>query len=359
MPSVTTSAPTIEALTATPVAPTVVDEAARREPPPPPTIMPDIPSAMPTPRMPLPIIDAELNAAVDAGAPPIDAPTPAIDAVSPAADGTSAAPSPAPDAIDDTTSSEDAKGEAGTNAAPPALVAALDALSFTPEQKKALAAAATLETLSPEEEVSVVGLALIVDGQASAQATVSDVPAVELKPGALLYAKCSIPDTLSLRIVAEASPTIVAVWDSSAEGVLAATPDLVEQLKRSSDRTQAIAGSTMGPVGERLDEGLRAHVIEQLEVRAFAPHEVIAPVGQPVPGMVIVGVGTVELEGDGGTERLGPGEFLFATEVLGGGAAPATASAGPKGAIVLFGERAAAKELLVACPPLLEVFAGM
>jgi hypothetical protein len=58
-------------------------------------------------------------------------------------------------------------------------------------------------------------------------------------------------------------------------------------------------------------------------------------------------------------ERLGPGDFLFATEVLGGGLAPTTARAGPRGAIVLFGARAVAHELLVTCPPLLEVFAGM
>jgi hypothetical protein len=95
-------------------------------------------------------------------------------------------------------------------------------------------------------------------------------------------------------------------------------------------------------------------------VQVLVPNEVIATAGQPVPGMVIVGVGAVELEGENGdNERLGPGEFLFATEVLGGGPAPTTARAGPRGAIVLFGGRAVAHELLVTCPPLLEVFAGM
>jgi CRP-like cAMP-binding protein len=123
---------------------------------------------------------------------------------------------------------------------------------------------------------------------------------------------------------------------------------------------QAIAGCTMGPVGDRLDESLRALAIDQLEVRVLGPNEVIAAAGQPVPGMVIVGVGVVELEGnDGASERLGPGDFLFATQVLGGGAAPTTARAGAKGAILLFGARAVAHELLVTCPPLLEVFAGM
>jgi len=160
--------------------------------------------------------------------------------------------------------------------------------------------------------------------------------------------------------VAEADPTIIALWDASADEVLAATPDVALDLKRASDRTQAIAGCTMGPVGERHDEGLRATATDQLEVRVLAPNEIIASAGQPVPGMVIVGVGVVELDGDGVTgERLGPGDFLFATQVLGGGPAPATARAGAKGAILLFGARAVAHELLVTCPPLLEVFAGM
>ncbi len=192
------------------------------------------------------------------------------------------------------------------------------------------------------------------------QATVADVVAVPLKPGELLYAKSSIADALSLRLVAESEPTVVALWDQAAVDVLEATPDLAERLKQASDRVQAIAGCTMGPVGERLDEGLRAVAIDKLEVRVLGANEVIAIAGQAVPGMVIVGVGVVEVEGDNGeADRLGPGDFLFATEVLGGGTAPATARAGAKGAIVLFGARDVAHELLVTCPPLLEVFAGM
>jgi CRP-like cAMP-binding protein len=63
----------------------------------------------------------------------------------------------------------------------------------------------------------------------------------------------------------------------------------------------------------------------------------------------------------GGKEisRLGPGDILFPTEVLGADAAPATARAGDGGAVILFGERHVVHELLVSCPPLLEIFAGM
>jgi hypothetical protein len=331
MPSVTTSAPPLEALTT----PNPGTEVERRDPPPPPTILPDLAAAVPTPTV-TEIESAELVS---------DVPPP---------------PSSVPQPIE-LTSADDVPIEPPVPIeGPPALVAALGKLPLTHAQKVALARTATIESLASEEDVSIGCLALLLDGAGSVQAAVTDVTAVALKTGDFLYARSSIADTLSLRIVAEADPTIIALWDASADEVLAATPDVALDLKRASDRTQAIAGCTMGPVGERLDEGLRATAIDQLEVRVLAPNEIIASAGQPVPGMVIVGVGVVELDGDGVTgERLGPGDFLFASQVLGGGPAPATAKAGAKGAILLFGARAVAHELLVTCPPLLEVFAGM
>jgi hypothetical protein len=228
----------------------------------------------------------------------------------------------------------------------------------TEEQQRALFASATIESIAAEEEVSITGLALVIDGLATVQATISDVPAGALKPGEAIYAKSSIPDFLSLRLVAEADPTKIVVWDLDAvQAAFGGSSSLLDELTQASNRVQAIAGCTMGPLGDRLDESLRASAIERLEVRVLQPEEVIASAGLPVPGMIIVGTGSVELEQ--GDTRLGPGDFLFATEVLGGEAAPDTARAGAKGAIIFFGARALAQELLVSCPPLLEIFAGM
>jgi hypothetical protein len=79
-----------------------------------------------------------------------------------------------------------------------------------------------------------------------------------------------------------------------------------------------------------------------------------------MPGLILVGVGELELvDGDTVKGSVGSGDFLFAGEILGAGAAPSTARAGAGGALVLFGDRNIAQELLVTCPPLLEVFAGM
>ncbi len=382
MPSVTTSAPTIDVLTQH--GPTAESAYERADPPPPPTIVPDLDGS--TPGVPLVGPEDEITAQrevkhlaeedevtaqsqvnrsveteieVDEATPlPVFAPVASgIDLTTDDApeEPARAAESAAEAAVE--SASETAEETGGV---PVALIAALDALPLTSDQKRRLAETATIESLSAEEDVSVGCLALVIDGQASAQATVSDVTAVAIGPGELLYAQSSIEETLSLRLVAEADPTTIALWDHGADAVLADTPDLVDRLKRASDRTQAVAGCTMGPLGEQLDEGLRAVALDKLEVRVLSPNEVIATKGQLVPGMVIVGVGIVEIEGDNGeADRLGPGDFLFASEVLHGGTAPATARAGSKGAIVLFGGRAAAHELLVTCPPLLEVFAGM
>jgi hypothetical protein len=206
------------------------------------------------------------------------------------------------------------------------------------------------------------GLAFVITGQAAVLATVAEASAGVLRPGELLYAKSPIAETVSLRLVAEAESTQIALWDAkTAEEALSASPELHERLKVASARVQAVVGCSMGAMGERLDESLRTLAIERLETRILQPNEVLASAGLPVPGLVIVGVGTVELDDDGERvrDRLVAGDFLFATEVLGAEAAPATARAGAKGAIVLFGPRAVAHELLVTCPPLLEIFAGM
>jgi hypothetical protein len=307
MPSVTTSAPPLETLTRGSAA---SQDAGRRVSPPPPTIQPEFSSSPPTPRFPSPLPGSAHNA------------SPVIDA---------------------------------------SLLAALSAIAeLTDDQKRDLAATAVLEKLASEEDVTIGGLALVIEGRAGAQATVADVTAVALNQGELLYARSSIPDSLSIRLVAESEPTTVATWEARvADDILASTPELLEKLKRISDRIQAIAGCMIGAMGERLDDAVRGAAIDKLLVRALKPHDLIAEAGQPVPGMVIIGVGSVDLAGKNGKgQRLGPGEFLFAGQVLGGGLAPTTARAGAKGAIVLYGGRAITHELIVTCPPLVELLAG-
>jgi hypothetical protein len=333
MPSVTTSAPPLEELTSHPPAREVPHDA-----PPPPTITPEV-DVRPEPE-PEPAHEHEHETA------------PAHEHEHETAAAHEHEPADAPELVAPPEPLAEPELEA------PFFLGALEASGeLTDAQRRELFRSVTVQSISADEELKVTGLALVIDGVVSVQATVSDVAAGTLKAGEALYAKCSIPDAMSLRLVAEADPTKVAIWDLDAiEAALAGSSTLIEGLMQASNRIQAIAGCTMGPLGDRLDEGLRTSAIERLEVRVLQPDEIVASAGLPVPGMIIVGIGTVELErGD----RLGPGDFLFATEVLGGESAPSTARAGAKGAIIFFGARALAQELLVSCPPLLEIFAGM
>jgi CRP-like cAMP-binding protein len=139
-------------------------------------------------------------------------------------------------------------------------------------------------------------------------------------------------------------------------------PWVEDDLRTAGDRHQALVGVTMGPLGERLDPSLRAIVTDRLNVRTLAEHEVCAAGGAPVVGLLVVGAGEIELLGEDGQPKgsaLSPGEFLFAAEALRAAPAPSTARASKGGAIVLFADRNVTQELLVTCPPLLEIFAGM
>jgi len=105
-----------------------------------------------------------------------------------------------------------------------------------------------------------------------------------------------------------------------------------------------------------LDRGEVAQELLLLGAPEIRGHGALA--GVAVDGDADVGLELVD--GDGKVAGVvGSGEFLFPTEVLGGGNAPNTARAGSGGALILFGDRKIAQELLVTCPPLLEVFAGM
>jgi CRP-like cAMP-binding protein len=126
-----------------------------------------------------------------------------------------------------------------------------------------------------------------------------------------------------------------------------------------ADHYQALAGVTMGAMGDRLDDALRGMVTEKCEVRALLGGDLLVKQGSPVGGLFIVGVGRIEiLENDEVIDELGPGDFLFSAQVLSVGSAPATARAAKGGALVLYANRMAAHELMVSVPPLLEILAG-
>ncbi len=237
----------------------------------------------------------------------------------------------------------------------------VEAFADLPDDARlAFASAARVTELAEGEEVSSFALAYIVSGSVDVAATMVDAPAARLHSGAVLRSRGTIEDGIPTRLIGVRSG-VVATWTHAAvEEAFRTCPWVEEDLRVAADRIQALAGITIGPLGERLDASIRGQILERLAMRALTPGEVVVRAGEPMPGLLLVGAGQLEVvEGDGVVGVVASGEFLFPTEVLGGGNAPKGARAGSGGALILFGDRMVAQELLVTCPPLLEVFAGM
>lgn len=242
---------------------------------------------------------------------------------------------------------------------PPALSISLDEVSafvdLTEDAQAELAKLARVEKLREGEELNATGLLLVVEGVAHIQPAIWDATAAIAKAHEVIYAEGSLEQNFPLRVVAEEGPLEVAIWsDEVIAEALANLPWVMDELRAQADRIQALAGASLGSIGERLDAMLRGQVLDRLRVRVLDEGEVIAHEGKPVPGMVIVGAGALEL----GAEKLHPGDLLFPREILGGGVAPSMVRAAPGGALILFGDRHLAQELLVTWPPLLEIFAA-
>ena len=224
----------------------------------------------------------------------------------------------------------------------------------------ALAKAATLTILSTDEEVGSFGAALVTRGRVGIMPAIADVASSVAKPGDVVFTRGTLNEGVSLRVVALENQTAVASWSEAAlQAAMADCPWVADELRLVADRFQAQAGTVLGPIGERFDDTLRELVLSRLEVKAYAAGETIVETGKPVPGLHVVGGGRVELVSAAGeATEAGPGEFLFAAQVLGGGRAHATARAGKDGALILFTPRSVAHELLLSVPPLIEILAG-
>jgi hypothetical protein len=144
---------------------------------------------------------------------------------------------------------------------------------------------------------------------------------------------------VALRVVAGPSGARVAVWEQAVlDEALHACTWVLEELKAEADRLQALAGATMGPLGD-LDETLREQVLSRLSVR-------VAPAREPVdtdPAVALVCVGSVEVHAgvrDGGPSEGPPNPpvLVRAGEALLPRADVGEARAGAQGALLLVGD---------------------
>ncbi|HSO39794.1 MAG TPA: hypothetical protein VLT33_45015 [Labilithrix sp.] len=244
---------------------------------------------------------------------------------------------------------------------PPLDLEDVEAFADLPDDaRRAFASAAQVSALGEGEEVSSFALAYILSGSVDVAATMVDAPAARLEGGAVLRSRGTTDDGVPMRLIGVSSG-VVATWtDAAVQEAFRTCPWVEEDLRVAADRLQTLVGVTIGPLGERLDASIRQEIIDRLTMRTLIAGEVVVTAGEQMPGLLLVGVGELELvDGDTVKGVVGSGEFLFPTEVLGAGNAPHTARAGAGGALILFGGRMIAQELLVTCPPLLELFAGM
>jgi hypothetical protein len=247
------------------------------------------------------------------------------------------------------------------SAAPKLDLDAVEAFSDLPDDARAaFAAAAKVSALAEGEEVSGFALAYMLEGTCDVAATMVDAPAARLAAGAVLRSRGTTDEGVPMRLIGVSSG-IVATWtDAEVQDAFRTCPWVEEDLRTAADRMQTLVGVTIGPLGERLDASIREEIISRLTMKTLIAGDVVVTQGEQMVGLILIGVGELELmDGDKVAGVVGSGEFLFATEVLGGGDVPRTARAGAGGALILYGDRHIAQELLVTCPPLLEVFAGM
>jgi hypothetical protein len=216
---------------------------------------------------------------------------------------------------------------------------------------------AALHDLHNDEEVSGFALAWVESGELAVMSLVSDIPAVCLEPGQVLRSRGTVDERVPLRLVCNSETARVATWSEDAVAVsFEALPWVEEDLRAEADRTHALIGVTLGPLGEAFGPALLEEITSRLQPRHFMEGETVVSKGEDLPGLLILGVGVLDVvDADGAVaSSLDVGTILFPGSLLSMGDAPSTVRAGRGGAVVLMVERTAAQEMIMTFPPLLE-----
>jgi hypothetical protein len=217
------------------------------------------------------------------------------------------------------------------------------------DARQRLAELAKIVSVPSGNELTTFVLALLVDGEASLCATIVDESAARLDRRSLIPARGTFCAAVALRIVAGPAGARVAVWDQAAiDETVRSCSWVIEELAGTADRLQALAGATMGVLGET-DEARRSGVLEKLSVLVAHPGDAIEAVSSPA---AVVCVGAVEITQDGKTVQVGGGDILFPRASVDRG------TAGPSGAILLVGDAQFLDEIAAAPPSLASIFSA-
>jgi hypothetical protein len=217
-----------------------------------------------------------------------------------------------------------------------------------PETRLRLVTIARVHDLGADDEVTSFAVAFVMSGEAHLCATIVDERVSRATAGTLVPTRGTFGEAVALRLVAGTTGARVAVWEQPAiDDALRTCPWVREELAGLADRLQALAGATMGPLGE-LDEATRGDVLDRLGVLVARPDDAIP---SEVAAAALVCVGSVDVgEGDA-AHVVRSGDVLFPR------ADALPAKAGAQGAILLVGNDAVLAGLVSGPLPVAQLFA--
>jgi CRP-like cAMP-binding protein len=226
------------------------------------------------------------------------------------------------------------------------------------DQREGLVRAATVLLCSAEVEVPSFGLALVLEGEVDASLE-QDGPTVDrFGPGSVICTHTGLEIATGVRFLATTDDTSLALWPRAAlRQALLEVPSIEARLRAEGDRLRAWARVAASPLASHLHEDVRLRLTRRLTARTLAPAADLVLAGQAVPGVLLVGEGTVTID-DARATVVRPGEFVFPEATLTAARADATARAGRDGAIVLCADRHTTQELCATEPFLIELLAA-
>ncbi len=225
----------------------------------------------------------------------------------------------------------------------------------TPDERERLVAKARVILCADGVELPECGLALVLEGEVTATLDENGSVIVRVGPGGLMCRRGTLDLATGVHLEVTAADSTIALWSEAALSASVAE-EALDALRAQGDRLLAWTCLARSALAARLHDDVRLRLFERFTPRALAPGAELLAGGQPVPGILLVGDGSVTI--DGVQQIVGTGEFVFPEATLSAARAPATARAGGQGAVVLASDRKTTQELWATEPLLLELVAG-